>query len=73
MKPKICLFSVDQNQCNTVQNEDQFYSNIKKRNDLEKKFVDLLCRFDSTRSIQDVPRLLALVSGFTTEQVCSIE
>lgn len=34
-------------------------------------FVDLLCRFDSVRSIKDVLRLLASVSGFTTEEVCS--
>lgn len=73
MKPKTCLFSVNKNQCNTVQNEDHCYSNIKKRNDLEKMFVDLLCRFDSVRSIKDVLRLLASVSGFTTEEVCSIE
>lgn len=33
-------------------------------------FLDLLCRFDSVRSIKDVLRLLASVSGFTTE-VCS--
>lgn len=34
-------------------------------------FVDLLCRFNSVRSIKDVLRLLASVSGFTTEEVCS--
>lgn len=46
---------------------------LKKEMAWKKMFVDLLCRFDSVRSIKDVLRLLASVSGFTTEEVCSIE